>query len=389
MTSQHKDEAKLDRRQFLRTGLLVGAGVVAGPMLNLGRFRLFADDRTDYSARAVELVGRSNVIDMLGLLTLDWPRLYSWQRDPESFTAADFERLRSSGVNVFHPAVEPNAPQPYEAALRWMSGWNRLLAGCPGCFVRVDALPDMARAQKEGKLGILLGFQNSEHFRTVEDVALFHGLGQRVSQLTYNERNRIGAGCREAQGGGLTPFGAEIVTAMNRVGMAVDVSHCSERTTLDTLAVSKRPVLVTHSNCRALVAHPRCKSDASIRAMAARGGVMGITAISAFVRSGGPASLTNLLDHFDHVARLVGVEHVGLGSDVDVDAVDPRTSQVRPRYVIRGMRQARRVFDVTEGLLRRGYQDRHIELILGGNFERALSQIWDTAPAAPPSTPAA
>src|SRR5690349_6722621 len=301
MTPQHKDGAQLNRRQFLRTGLFVGAGVVAGPMLNLGRFRLFADERTDYSARAVELVGRSNVIDMLGLLTLDWPKLYSWQRDPETFTAADFERLRGSGVNVFHPAVEPNAPQPYDAALRWMSGWNRLLKGCPGCFARVDTLADMEKARQEKKLGMILGFQNSDHLRTVEDVALFHGLGQRVSQLTYNEKNRIGAGCREAQGSGLTPFGAEIVTAMNRVGMAVDVSHCSERTTLDALAVSKKPVLITHSNCQALVAHPRCKSDAAIRAVAARGGVMGITAVSAFVRSGGPASLTNLLDHFDHV----------------------------------------------------------------------------------------
>ena len=385
MTPQHKDGAQLNRRQFLRTGLFVGAGVVAGPMLNLGRFRLFADERTGYSARAVELVGRANVIDMLGLLTLDWPKLYSWQRDPETFATADFERLRSSGVNVFHPAVEPNAPQPHDAALRWMSGWNRLLKGCPGCFVRVDTLADMDRARQEKKLGMILGFQNSDHFRTVEDVALFHGLGQRVSQLTYNEKNRIGAGCREAQGSGLTPFGAEIVAAMNRVGMAVDVSHCSERTTLDTVAISKKPVLITHSNCQALVAHPRCKSDAAIRAVAARGGVMGITAVSAFVRSGGPASLTNLLDHFDHVAKLVGVEHVGLGSDVDVDAVDPRTSRVRPRYVIRGMQQARRVFDVTEGLLRRGYEDRHVELILGGNFERALGEIWNAAPAAPPT----
>lgn len=376
MASKHTDGAPLDRRQFLRTGLLVGTGVVAGPMLNLGRFRLFADDRTGYSARAVELVGRSAVIDMLGLLTLDWPKLYSWQRDPATFTAADFERLQSSGVNVFHPAVEPNTPQPYEAALRWTSGWNRLLKGCPGCFVRVDTLADMRRAREEKKLGIVLGFQNSDHFRTVEDVTFFHGLGQRVSQLTYNERNRIGAGCREARGGGLTPFGAEIVTAMNRAGMAVDVSHCSERTTLDAVAVSKKPVLITHSNCRTLVAHPRCKSDEAIRAVAAQGGVMGITAISAFVRSGGPASLGNLLDHFDHVAKLVGVDHVGLGSDVDVDAVDPRTKQVRPRYVIRGMQQARRVFDVTEGLLRRGYEDRHVELILGGNFERALSEIW-------------
>ena len=170
---------------------------------------------------------------------------------------------------------------------------------------------------------------------------------------------------------------------MNRVGMVVDISHCSDRTSLDALAVSRKPVLVTHSNCRALVAHPRCKSDAVIRQLAARGGVMGITVIPAFVRQGQPARVQDVLAHFDHVARLVGVEHVGLGSDADLDAIDPRTGRPRPLYVVRGLQHARRTFEITEGLLRRGYRDQQLELILGGNFQRALTEIWNVKPVAP------
>ncbi|HXT20723.1 MAG TPA: membrane dipeptidase, partial [Thermoanaerobaculia bacterium] len=252
-------------------------------MLNLGRCRVFADDGAPgggplRSVRAVDLIGEAAVIDMLGLLTLDWPRLARWQREPGSFTAADFARLRASGIDVFHPAVEPNQPDAAAAVRRWLAGWDQLLAAHPDYFVRVDTLADVARAKREGKVGLILGFQNSDHFRSVADVEEFRRRGQRVSQLTYNARNRLGSGC-QAPDGGLTPFGADVVEAINRAGMAVDVSHCNERTTLGALVASTKPVLITHSNCRALVGHPRCKSDAVLRAMAAQGGVMGITAV--------------------------------------------------------------------------------------------------------------
>jgi membrane dipeptidase len=358
-------------------------------MVNRGRFSLFADDRALVSARAAELVGRSMVVDMLGLLTLDWPKLWSWQRDPAAFGPADFRDLRSSGVKVFHPAVEPNDPHPYEAALTWLAGWNRLLQGRPDCFVRIESGHDFQRVRTEGKIGLLVGFQSSNHFRAAADVESFHALGQRISQLTYNARDRIGCGCFEARDTGLTPYGAEIVAAMNRVGMMVDVSHCSERTCLDAFAVSRQPVLITHSNCRKISSNPRCKSDTVIRAMAERGGVMGITSVAAFVSGRPLATIEDVLDHFDHVVRVTGVEHVGIGSDLAHDAVDPRTGQALARYAVRGLPPARRIFDLTEGLIRRGYDDRAIELILGGNFQRVLSQIWGPGPGAAPRVVAA
>lgn len=374
----------MNRREFLRAGLLAGTGVLAAPMINRGRYNLFADGKTDISARTIDLVGRSRVIDMLGLLTLDWPKLYGWQRQPATFSQADYLKLLRTGVRVFHPAVEPNEPDAYEASLRWTTGWNRFLGAHPQYLIRVDSAADLARAGEEGKIGILIGFQNAGHFRTAADVETFHQVGQRVSQLTYNSRNRLGCGCKEAQDDGLTAYGAEVVAAMNRVGMVVDISHSAERTSLDAIRLSRQPVLITHSNCRALVAHPRCKSDKVIKAMAERGGVMGITVIPAFVKSGQPARIEHVLDHFEHVIRVAGIEHVGIGSDADVDAIDPRTNRVRPRYNVVGLKHPRRVFELTEGLVRRGYTDQQIELVLGGNFRRALGQIWG-----PPAGPKA
>lgn len=374
----------MNRRQFLRASLLAGTGALGVPMINRGRFHLFADNRPS-SARAIDLVNSSMVIDMLGLLTLDWPKLYGWQRQPATFSEADFLKLRNTGVRVFHPAVEPNEPNAYEAALRWTTGWNRFLGAHPQYLVRIDSTADLKRAGEEGKIGLLIGFQNADHFRTAADVETFYKVGQRVSQLTYNTRNRLGCGCKVSEDGGLTPYGAEIVAAMNRVGMVVDISHSAERTSLDAIRLSSKPVLVTHSNCRALVAHPRCKSDKLIRAMAKQGGVMGITVIPAFLKSGQPAKIGHVLDHVDHVVKVAGIEHVGLGSDADVDAIDPRTNRVRPRYTVLGLRHPRRVFELTEGLIKRGYTDRHIEMILGDNFRRVLNEIWDTKAVAAPA----
>jgi membrane dipeptidase len=370
------------RRDVLRTGLLAGAGLVA-PMINRGRFALFAAPEAEISSRAVELVGRSTVVDMLGLLTLDWPRLYGWFREPASFTEADFRRISATGTRVFHPAVDPQQADPRRAALEWTASWSRFLDGQPKRFRRVGTAADLVPAANDPRLGLMVGFQDSSHFQSTGDVALFHGLGQRVSQLTYNDRNRLGSGCKDPTGP-LTEFGAKVVREMNRVGMAVDVSHCSDRTTLDAVAVSSRPVLITHSNCRALVAHPRCKPDAVIQAVAARGGVMGITVVPAFVRQAGPASLDAVLDHFEHVARLVGVEHVGIGSDVDADALDA-SGRLRPRYAIPGLSLSHRVFALTEGLIRRGWTDSQIELVLGGNFQRVLAEIWTPPASARPA----
>jgi membrane dipeptidase len=330
---------------------------------------LIGSDSRRYSKRAMDLVAESNVIDMLGLLTLNWSLLDRWQQVPAAFTDGDFRRLRSSGIDVFHPAVAFETPESHAITLAWFEKWNRFINRHPNYFLRVDGPHDLARAKSEGRIGIILGMQDSNHFRCLDDVDAFYRMGQRLTQLTYNDGNQAGGGCKVSHDKGLTAFGEELVARMNSLGMAIDVSHCGQRTSLDVISLSKKPVLITHSNCRALAPGvARCKPDDVIQAAARKGGVLGITSVRQFVRANGQATIEDVLDHFDHAVRLVGVEHVGLGSDFDLDA--------HPAYDINGLNHSSRVYELTEGLLRRGYCNGDIVLMLGGNFQRALQRIW-------------
>jgi membrane dipeptidase len=207
--------------------------------------------------------------------------------------------------------------------------------------------------------------------------------------------NGIGSGFLEQRDGGLTVFGQSIVERMNQVGMAVDVSHCGDQTTMDAIVASKRPVVFTHANCRALAPSlPRLKTDEAIRAMAKTGGVMGVSFIRFMVRDMEPVTIEHALDHIDHAVKLVGVEHVGVGSDLDMvgnpnpigGGNDPRTQPNFARYkyhedaagkiTIAGLDHPKRMFDLTEGLIRRRYSDADISAILGANAVRVLTDIW-------------
>jgi membrane dipeptidase len=383
---------KENRHPVTRRNMLKGvAAIVAAPMINRGRFCLFAGSSTEYSGKAIDLVGRATVIDMLSVLTLDFNKQNKWFKDPDTFTAADFQPYKESGINVFHPAIGMGGPNAYESVLQFFASWNGFLANGQDYFMRIDSVADLKRVKQSGKLGIILGVQNSEQFRRPDDVDFFRALGQRVSQLTYNARNLIGNGSTERRDEGISDFGVSIIERMNKVGMAVDVSHCGDRTTLDAFEISKKPVLITHSNCRALVpGHPRLKTDEAIKKVAQAGSVIGITGVRMFVKGDEPTTVEHVLDHFDHVRKLIGPEHLGVGSDMDLygyDAMPPELNkQLRAGYKgsysfrekidIEGLNHPKRIFDLTEGLIRRKYSDADIEGILGGNFERVLGQIW-------------
>jgi membrane dipeptidase len=177
--------------------------------------------------------------------------------------------------------------------------------------------------------------------------------------------------------------------------MAVDVSHCADQTTMDAIAASKRPVIFTHANCRALAPSlTRLKTDEAIKGMAKTGGVMGVAFIRFMVREQEPVTVEHVIDHIDYAAKLVGVEHVAVGSDLDMvgnpnpmgGGMDPRTQPNFARYryhadsankiTITGLDHPKRMFDLTEGLIRRRYTDRDISAILGANAVRVLSDIW-------------
>jgi len=378
---------RIDRRGFVRAAA-VG---VAFPMINRGRYRLFPQGRADYSARCIALMQRSTVIDMLSPLTLNFPLGTRWARNPETFTQQDFEKFRSSGIHVFHTAVGVGGPNAYESCLKFMLGQNTLIAGHDQYFMRIDSPGDLDRVKASGKIGIVLGVQNSDHFRRPDDVDEFYNFGQRVSQLTYNSRNMIGNGSTERRDEGLSDYGVAIVERMNKVGMAVDVSHCGDKTSLDAFEVSKRPVLVTHSNVRALTpGHPRCKPDEVIRKVGEAQSVMGITGVRNFVKNAEPTTVEDMVNHFEYVAKMIGVEHVGVGSDIDLDGYDDMPAEeykrlksgykgsyaFRDKIDIDEVAHPKRMYNLTEALIRRGYKDDQIEGILGGNFSRVLKQIW-------------
>lgn len=374
------------RRDVVRTLSMAALGA---PFINRGRFALFPGDTAEYSARCIRLIRESVVVDMLGLFSLG-PDNMKWMRNPDSFTAADAQRFKDSGITALHPAVGIGGPEAHLRAWQFLSMINGFVASRDE-FMRIDSADDFARAKASGRIGVILGVQNSEHFRNAADVDLFHALGQRVSQLTYNARNLLGNGSTERRDEGLSDRGVEIVAKMNEAGIAVDVSHCGDRTSLDAFEVSKRPVLITHSNVRALnPGHPRCKPDEVIQACGKAGSVMGITGVRNFVKDSEPTTIEDLLNHFEYVAKMIGVEKVGIGSDIDLygyDAMPPEDYKrlkdsykgsyaFRDKIDIEGVDHPKRMYDLTEGLIRRKYTDSDITGILGGNFVRVLGEIW-------------
>lgn len=384
--------ARLEGGQLTRRRLIQGAAVgLAFPMLNLASFRLFADSPATYSARAIDLVERSLVIDMLAVLKINFkPEAYA-----NPLTDAEIAAFRESRITGFHNSIGTGGPSAVEETLGFMAAWQGFCARNADLFCVVDTATDLDRAKAAGKCAVIMGIQNAEHFRTAADVLSFHQLGQRCAQLTYNSQNLLGSGSTDRVDGGVSDYGAEIIAAMNDAGMLVDVSHCGDRTTLDAIEISKRPVAITHSNCRALNNHPRLKTDEAIAKCAARGGVMGITGVRNFVRDREPTGIEHIVDHIDHVVKVAGIEHVGIGSDSDLNGYDDMPADQRKMlmesykssYAFRdkldtdGFDHPKKVFDLTEALIRRGYGDSNIESVLGGNFRRLLGTVWVPAPA--------
>ena len=378
--------APTTRRTALKT-----AAVIAASFINRNRYALFAQSQQQYSERATRLVRESLVVDMLNqfLYRQDMqPKLRQWFTKPSAFTQADFENFRSSGINA---ASFGNAAEDYETGIRLFADWNSFLAAHPDQLLRINSTGDFMRAKTSGRYGILFGLQNSTHFRKPEDVDTFYGLGQRSGQLTYNFRNLIGNGAFERNDDGISEFGVRIIERMNRIGMAVDCGHAGDRTMLDAFELSKKPVIISHGNCRALYPdYPRCVTDEAIKAMAKTGGVIGMNFISSMVKPHEPTTVDDVLDHFDHVRDLVGVEHVGVGSDLGIESNDfmapdllaKMLAGMNPKYrvhhreAVEHLDHPKRIYDLTEGFIRRKYTDEHIRLILGENWRRVLAEVW-------------
>ncbi len=374
-----------------RTAVKAAVAAFAAPFFNRHRYALEAQSAQEYSERAVRLVRESLVIDMLNqfLYRRDMQaKLREWFSRPGAFTQSDFERFRGTGI---HAASFGEGADSYESGLMLFARWNSFLAAYPDWLLRISTAADFMRAKTSGRYGILFGMQNSTHFRSPDDVDTFYGLGQRSGQLTYNFRTLSGNGAFERHDDGISEFGVAIIERMNRVGMAVDCGHAGDRTMLEAFELSKKPVIISHGNCRALYpGYPRCVTDEAIKAMARTGGVIGINFISSMVKAHEPTTVDDVIDHFDHVRDLVGVEHVGVGSDMGIESNDfmpadqlaKMMAGMNPKYrvhrreAVAHLDHPKRMYDLTDGFIRRKYTDEQIRLILGENWRRALTAIW-------------
>jgi membrane dipeptidase len=388
--SSERNESKLTRRACL-TAMAAGAAAALAS-------RAWAEEgdtsmphpepivKREYSRQVNRIMERAIVIDMLSPLTLNLvPESYAGK-----LTDAQAAMFRSSGVTAVHNSVGVGGPTAYDDALQFLAGWNGFVARNSEVFTLVDTVEDLERAKAARKVAVIMGLQNAEQFRQPSDVLAFRQLGLRCAQLTYNAQNLLGSGSTERVDGGVTDFGAEIIQEMNKRGVLVDVSHSGDRTTLDAIEISAGPIAITHSNCRALLDHPRLKSDEAIRKLASKGGVMGITGVRNFVKGSEPTTIENVVDHIDHVVKLVGVDHVGVGTDSDLLGYDRLPADMykliksgyKASYAFRekidtdGFNNPDKMFSLTEALLRRGYSEANILAILGGNFRRLLATAW-------------
>jgi len=369
----------ITRRQF-------AAAIGAAPVL-LAPPRARSEGRQDDAAGVYQ---RSIVIDALanpGSMNVSWP-----PRGPLSQKQRD--AIASSGITAINVTVSADA---FEATTRNIALWQGEADRYPTLLSIVRRHEDIARAKEQKTLALILGFQNTEMLeRDLARLEVFHRLGVRIIQLTYNDRNLVGDGCLEPGDAGLSAYGRQVVERMNALGLAVDLSHCGTRTTADGIAASSRPPLITHSGCREVYRHPRSKEDRELKAMADKGGVVGIYFMPFIGPGPGAPTVEMLMRQIDHAIKVCGVDHVGIGSDLSTAPieetpeylrehkafVDGRAArgisapdEARPLFIPE-LNHSRRIEGVVRGMRQRKYPDAVIEKIIGGNFHRAFREIW-------------
>ncbi len=263
---------------------------------------------------------------------------------------------------------------------------------------------DIIEAKRRGKLGIILDCQDASILgpdsianddSNLEALRAFFDKGLRVLQLTYTNANALGSGYQEREDAGLTRLGQIVTSEMNRLGMLIDLSHCGDRTTLEAIKLSTKPVAVTHAGCRSLYDDKRNKPDEIIRTLAERGGYFGVYNMTMWLTDSTTSSVEDIVDHIDHVVRVGGIEIAGFGSDGPVVG-DNRPQSAKVRRMTDGFVKRNagwpggramtghmtatdldgpdRMSVLASALGRRGYKAAAVEKVIGGNFVRVFGQ---------------
>jgi microsomal dipeptidase-like Zn-dependent dipeptidase/gamma-glutamyl-gamma-aminobutyrate hydrolase PuuD len=252
--------------------------------------------------------------------------------------------------------------QAFDKAVSIIQEIKRQIENNSSVVAQACTVSDLKKNKSTGKKSIFIGIENGYAIgKDINNIQRFAELGVKYITLSHNRNNDIcDSNKGKAEYNGLSEFGKEVVKEMNRCGIMVDISHVSEKTAFDALAISKYPVIASHSSVKALCNHPRNLSDSLIKAIAAKGGVIQVCLYHGFLKKEGIASVKDAVDHIDYIVQLVGIDYVGIGSDFDGGGG------------IKGLQNAGDFPQITMELIRRGYSDEDIAKIWGGNLMRVM-----------------
>lgn len=309
----------------------------------------------------------------------------------------ELKAVRESGITAIHFSI---STPDFDETLNSLANVVQLADTYPDMFLIVRRHPDIARAKRENKLGLMLGFQFPNVIeQDVDRLSTFRKLGVRIMQLTYNKRSKFGDGCLETSNGGLSEAGIDAIRTMNQIGVAVDLSHSGYRTASEAIARSFKPVLISHSGCAALYQHPRNTPDEILKALADHGGYFGLYLTPYLVASPTIPTREHVLDHLVHAINVCGADHVGIGSDAGIQQIvlTPETKAAFEQNFIQrkqlgiaapGEDRYPYVPDlngpdhmqiVAAELAKRGQPASVVEKVLGRNFQRVIGEIWGTS----------
>ncbi len=295
----------------------------------------------------------------------------------------------SESVTITDPKVFGEAAM--DAAVSDLLAYDRHIREHSDFLIKATGVADIHRARTEAKLAIFYQLQNTTPIhKDLDRVDMFYNLGLRSLQLTYNYQNYVGTGCRDRFDGGLTVFGVELIERMNEIGMLIDTSHANMKTMRDTIAISGKPTIVSHTGCQAVYEHIRNTTDENIRALAESGGVVGICQIRPFLTDvHSDDNVRFYFDHIDHAVQVAGIDHVCIGSDRDHRVIEDSEEELAvlleeegaqfdpkdwPLYMP-ALNGPRRMEVVWDGLLSRGYSEGEVEKIMGLNLLRFYTEV--------------
>lgn len=311
-----------------------------------------------------------------------------------------FRELKAGGVTAIHVTICYH--EHFRETISNITSWNRWFQDFPDLICPAYTADDVRRAKREGRTAVIFGFQNPA---PIEDdlslVEIWHRLGVRFMQLSYNNQSLLATGCYEAEDPGITRMGREVIREMNRVGMVIDMSHSAERSTLEAIELSSRPIAITHANPSSWHDVPRNKSDTVLKALAECGGMLGFSLYPLHLKGGSGCTLRSFCEMVARTADLMGVDHLGIGSDLCQDQPDSVVEWMRIGRWTRDSRGASgslgaAVFPpqpewfrnntqfagIAAGLLDVGFSRQDVDKIMGGNwlnfFERSFGP-QDTA----------